>query len=694
MSFSLSYPYWYVALCLLFGALLAFGLYFKNKNFTSKLSWVLSMLRFATGSVAAFLLLNPVLKWMQEKKEVPTIVILQDNSKSQLKAFEKINKVQYQKQLQEEISKLKEGYEVKEYTYGNQLNDTAQTNYKDNFTNISKALELINSTYDNGNLGAIVVTGDGIFNQGTNPTNFTATNNASIYAIGLGDTTLQKDALVSRVYANKVVYLGDKFNIKADLLGFACSANRATIKVVNKNNASDASTTTTTFTGARSNKQVEFILNANKKGIQQYSVTITGIDNENNTTNNTQDFYVEVIDSKQKIGIICNSPHPDINALQEVLTNNKNNEVTVFTADKINGVDFSNYNLLVLHNLPSNTNNLNNILALAKKNNIGLLFVVGSQTNLSLFNAAQNALQIKTSTGGNSDVLGIYNKNFSLFTVNLEEAQKISSLPPLSAVFGSYNLGSNTSVLFNQKLGSVTTNNALWVLQQNSNSRLGIIPAEGLWRWRLYDFVQHKNHALVDGFIEKTIQYLVVKQDKKQFRTSISKTINTINDEIAFTAELYNDNYELINTGEVSLTLVSNAGVRYSYNFNKLEKGFSINIGTLPTGVYSYEAKSIAKGVVRTSVGSFSVADIDIENSNTTADFNTLYQLANNNNGKFLYHYQTNSLADLIKQNKNIKNILKQDINTEPLINWKWLFGILMGLLGLEWFLRKRSGGY
>jgi hypothetical protein len=33
-------------------------------------------------------------------------------------------------------------------------------------------------------------------------------------------------------------------------------------------------------------------------------------------------------------------------------------------------------------------------------------------------------------------------------------------------------------------------------------------------------------------------------------------------------------------------------------------------------------------------------------------------------------------------------------LDNEPLINWKWLFGLLIALLSIEWFVRKRNGGY
>jgi hypothetical protein len=142
------------------------------------------------------------------------------------------------------------------------------------------------------------------------------------------------------------------------------------------------------------------------------------------------------------------------------------------------------------------------------------------------------------------------------------------------------------------------------------------------------------------------------------------------------------------------LTIADNKGNRYPFTMNKQEKNYSINIGTLPAGDYNYEAHTSYNGKNFNETGSFKVINIDIETINTIADFNVLYQLANNNAGKFLYHNQVGELNNLIKNNSNVKNVIKTQLDNEPLINWKWLFGLMIALLSIEWFVRKRNGGY
>jgi hypothetical protein len=76
------------------------------------------------------------------------------------------------------------------------------------------------------------------------------------------------------------------------------------------------------------------------------------------------------------------------------------------------------------------------------------------------------------------------------------------------------------------------------------------------------------------------------------------------------------------------------------------------------------------------------------------ADFGTLRQISDDSKGKFLKLADLDKLVDLIQSNDSIKPILKNNRKTDPLINIKWIFGLLALLLSTEWALRKYMGRY
>jgi hypothetical protein len=642
-------------------------------------------------SILAFLLLSPVLKYLQNKEEKPTIAFIQDNSASEKVGFKKIDSIAYRKDVLNLMDELKKDYNVKQFSFGNQLSDSLKFKFNEQSTDISSALELVMTTLESDNLGGIILASDGIYNKGASPLSVNYPYKGAIYTIGIGDTNVQKDALVARVFANKVVYLGDQFAIRSDIAAYACKGSQVTVTVFSHNSNRVISSQNVQVSDERYSKSIETILDAKSAGVQHFTITVSKVEGEQNLANNTQEVYVEVIDSKENVLIIANAPHPDVFAIRDALSKNKNYKIDVMTADKVNA-KIGDYNLIILHNLPSVKYNANSLIDQAKKIGISIWYITGSQTAMAAFNQDQDALQITSRGLSANDAQGVLNPNFSYFTVNA--ANNISSLPPLSVPFGDYKIGPNTQVLMYQKLGGVTTQYPLFLVQQHVNGRVGVLTGEGIWRWRLYDYNQHNNHTLVDDYLLKTAQYLSVKHDKKQFRTSIAKTVYTESEPITFDAELYNENYELINTPDVNLVILDSANKKYQFTMNKNGNSYSLNIGNLGVGKYSYATSTSFNGQSYTATGNLIVVAQNIEEVNTTADFGLLNQLAKNYGGEFIYPSQIASLKEKIKRNASIKTILRSTVNINPLIDWKWLFALVIALLSIEWFVRKRSGNY
>jgi hypothetical protein len=669
-------------------------LYSKQKSkFPAKVYYVLFVLRFLTAFCISFLLLSPILKYLKNKTEKPVLIFAQDNSGSIKHAFKKTDSIAYRKQVSELLQYFEDDYIVKRTSFGNQLNDTLKFNYEDASTDISGTLETLLTNYENDNLGAIILASDGIYNKGISPLSENYPFHGAVYTIGLGDTLAQKDALVARVFANKTIYLGDKFAIRSDIAAYGCEGSQVVISIFSHNQNRNIAVQNVSVNSARFSRSIETIIDANAPGVQHYTISVSKVDGEQNTLNNSQDVYVEVLDSKENVLIVGNAPHPDMNALKEALSRNKNYKVDIATADKVNA-QIGDYNLIILHNLPSAAFNANSIIEQAQKTGISLWFIAGSQTAIPLLNKVQSALQIIPRAGGSNDVMGLVNKDFSFFTLNENYGNALNGLPPLSAPFGDFKTGANVQVLMIQKIGSVATAYPLWVMQPSGNAKVGVLAAEGIWRWRFYDFFQHKNHDAVDDFLLKTAQYLSVKHDKKQFRSQLPKSVFTESENIVLDAELYNENYELINTPDVTVALTDENGKRSTFTMNKSGNSYSLNMGNFSAGKYNYACNTAFNGKAYSSGGSFTVVYQNIEDVNTTADFGTLNQLAKNYNGEFVFADQISSLKEKIRSNEKIKNIIRTESHTEPLINWKWLFALLIILLGAEWYLRKTNGAY
>ena len=99
-------------------------------------------------------------------------------------------------------------------------------------------------------------------------------------------------------------------------------------------------------------------------------------------------------------------------------------------------------------------------------------------------------------------------------------------------------------VLF-QRIGQIKKNDPLLFFTQGSKVKNGVIYGEGIWRWRLNDFIRHQNHDVFNEFIGKITNYLMVKNQGMGLRVQMPKRITT-EEELVVTASFYNASMEPI----------------------------------------------------------------------------------------------------------------------------------------------------
>jgi hypothetical protein len=430
-------------------------------------------------------------------------------------------------------------------------------------------------------------------------------------------------------------------------------------------------------------------LPADRKGIQQYSIRLEAVTRELSTVNNTQTIFVEVIDGKQKVLILANSPHPDIAALKQSVESNKNYSVKVKIAAEVLKSDIQEAGLIILHQLPSLTNNARDILLQSADK--PLLYILGSQSSIPAFVSSQSLLGI-TSSGTMQEVTAVLKPDFYAFTLSDSNKLKISNFGPLLSPFGNYGLKGPGSVLISQQIGKLPTERPLLVFGEDKQRRIGVLTGEGLWKWRLEDFQENANHGAIDELIQKTVQYLSTREDKRKFRVYTPKNAFDENEQVVLNAELYNDAFELVNTPDVNISLKSKSGKAFSFIFSRTSNSYLLNAGILPAGEYSYTAKTNLGKASYQAEGQFIVAEQKIESKRSLANHQLLFAMAEQNGGKMLFPDQLKDLPGMIRANETVKTVSFEDRKYEELINIKFIFFLIVALLSIEWFSRKRNG--
>ncbi|MEM1327874.1 MAG: hypothetical protein AAGI23_18085 [Bacteroidota bacterium] len=697
-NISFQYPTWYFLLCIALGVIVALVLYYKDQRRqeqSNALHWGMGILRALAVTGISALLLAPLLRSIKTETQAPIVVVAQDVSESVAAEMSEEAQAVYRNQLSALSAELGKNYELVELSFGEDVREGIDTVFQDKYSNISDALQYVQDAYSDQNLGAVVVASDGIYNQGSNPIYTSTQIDAPIYTVALGDTLPKRDLVLRRVAYNKIAYLGDRFAIQVDVAAQNSSGQRSNLVVSRIENGSSSTLQTinipinqTDFFTTR-----EIILDANAAGVQRYRVSLSTVSGEASTINNSRDFFVEVLDARQKIAVIAQAPHPDLTALKQTLTNNENYDVEVaYIADL--QLNIREFDFVVLHQLPGKTNTAENVLKVLTDNRIPHLFIVGAQSNLAAFNRAQSLLTIRGDGRNTDQVQAIVQNDFNLFTLPEELRTSLRQFPPLEAPFGEYSAVPIANTLLQQQIGRVATNRPLFLLGEENGNKVGMLAAEGIWKWRLYDYLQHNNHEYFDELIGKSVQYLSLKEDKRRFRVNLDQNVFDENEPIVFGAELYNQSYELINDPDVTIGISNTDGQEYNYTFSKTDRAYRLNAGVLPVGNYTFRANTISNGQQLSYEGRFSVQPIQLELYATTADHNLLRLLSEEYGGELIYPDQLSELASRIEAKGNVKPVIYQNAETKPIINLKWLFFVLLVLLSLEWFLRRYFGSY
>jgi hypothetical protein len=691
-NFIFSHPWWYIIVCIAAGATASAILYYHNKNedFRPWQNWLLASFRTIVITIICLLILAPLLRMQVTNRQEPVILVFQDNTQSLLITGDEAFDEEYNQQLADFTSRLSQQYRVSTYAFGEQVRPAESFDFQDRITDMSEIFSTIDALYSNRNIGAVIIAGDGIFTRGQNPLFRSSGQLFPVYTMALGDTVPRRDLLISQLQHNRITYLNNIFPLEVTVEARQAAGARSRLRVFHQGQV--VFEQNLVFTSESHIETIPVRIEATETGIKRFRVEIDAIENEISTSNNIREFFIEVIDSRQKVLIMAASPHPDIGAIRQALDQNENYETEVFLAADFTG-NVRDFDMVIWHQLPSQQHNTSSHFNAAAQGNMPQLFVLGPLTDLNAFNRLQTGIEINLRTQGFNDSRAEAGSSFTLFQLSPEITGLLPQLPPLSTHFARFNMTPATQVLAWQRISNVVTEFPLIAFAQFSERKTGVIAGEGIWRWRLHDFMRNNNHNAFNTLVANMIQFLAVVEDRSLFRVTTNNFLYE-NEPAVFDAELYNPSYELINTPDVELVITNEEGTSFEYVFARTGNAYRLNAGVFPAGEYRYTARTRLGNEEFTADGRFTVSPLNIEGLQTVANHQLLFQLADNNQGQMFYPNQWDDLLAELNSRNDIRPVLYSQYDFEEVINLRWLFFLILLLLSVEWFIRKFSGSY
>lgn len=682
-------PYWFIIFCLIAGIAYAWLLYQPIPSWSKKLNYALAFLRGLTVSFICFLLLSPLVRKTETTVDKAKVVFAVDNSES-VKSYAAAQLKNVTAAAQELTAA---GFEVSIQTLDKSVknNDADSIQFNGKKTDLSGLLQTVKSNFEGRNLTDVILLSDGIVNQGISPA--FGRYPFKVSTIAIGDTVPDLDISIKDVISNRVAYLGNEFPVKAELVANGLAGKSTTISL--KQNGRVIETQKVLIDRSSFFKTYDFKTSSAQKGVQHYTIELGAVSGESSSRNNKRDVYVDIIDGRQKILLLALTPHPDIKAIRSLIENNDNYDldVQILTISSNLPVTSKPYDLVILHQVPNLLGQGNALVRKFIDAKTPIFYILGNQSAVPLVSTLNKSLTINATNGQTDKVTARYNSSFHMLNLDAESLKLLERLPPLSVPFGDYNLSSGTETILFQKVGTLNTSKPLLVLNTASDQKTAVLAGEGIWQWRQEEYALTNKQDVVDNLFQKLIQILSVREDKRKFRVYPVRAEFEAGEQVIFQTEIYNDIYEQIYGQEVKLTITDEKGKNRDFTYTHTAENPRFNISGLNEGVYRFQASAALRSGQEKVSGQFVIRNVDIEMNNTLADFGMLRELAKNTGGEFISPASLTQFVQKLKQNRPSDRLDSSEEMVE-LIHMKWLFFLLVILMGIEWGLRKYHGGY
>ena len=669
----------FIFFALLISIILATYQYAYKTKFTTKAKWIYGCLRFLTFFSLFILLINPEIKTTSYSKVKPSLPVLIDNSKS-INESNQGNKIIALIKTIRENKILNNKFDIEYYTFGRELKILDSLTFDEKTTNISDALNLTNSIYNQEIAPTLLVT-DGNQTLGSDYEYITSKLKNPIYPIIVGDSIKYSDLKIESIFSNRYTFLKNKFPIELTIVYQGTSRVKSNLEI--KRGSTVVHRQSLTFSEKDNSKIIQVILPSSKIGLQKYSAQIYPLINEKNTKNNTKNFAVEVIDQSTNILLVSDIKHPDIGVIKKSIESNEQRIVTINTPDKAlkNLIDSQ---LIILYQPNRNFSALFQEIIKLKKNTITF---TGLQTDWVFLNNNQISFT-KEITNQEELTQGDLNSNFGYF---LTEDIGFSGFRPLNTFFGTLTILNKSEFLLEQFINGYRTESPLLAILESNFQREAIWDGEGLWKWRAQSYLESQDHRKFDIFMGNIIQYLTSYEKRSRLELNY-KNVYYNNNSIKISAQFFDKNFVFKPNANILIS-IKNLETKEIFISPLIlkENYYEIDLSTMNAGDYSFSV-TLEDEVKFTRTGTFTIFDYNIEQQFINADVTKLTRLATNTNGNISFLSDSNKVLENLANNYSFKQIQKESKIIKPLIEFKYTLMIIIISLSLEWLMRKYNG--
>jgi hypothetical protein len=210
------------------------------------------------------------------------------------------------------------------------------------------------------------------------------------------------------------------------------------------------------------------------------------------------------------------------------------------------------------------------------------------------------------------------------------------------------------------------------------------------WRWDFLLWGIGKDNQSYLKFWNNAVRWLVTREDLDLINIFTDKKIYKSGERIAFSAKIFDQNYQKIKDATVLLKIKGEASPDSEILSLSLDQlgDYNGTLRSLPPGKYFFEGEVFRDETkIGSKSGEFTVEEYSLEDANLTTDFDLLKKMAEVSGGKF---YERDQIGNLVN---DLEFTEKREEKTKEIQLWNHpiLLILFIGCLSAEWAIRKRA---
>ena len=666
---------WFFIAFVLSGSLGYYQYYYRVKKLT-KVSFLLVIIRSLVFFLLMLVLLNPSITKESIINQKAKLSVLVDNSSS-ITFFKKDSLVHAILQNFKTHKKLNKRFDINYYSFGNLFQQSDSFSFDENQTDISMPLERISKIQKNAS-NAIVLLSDGNQTIG-NDYQYTSIKDP-VFPVVIGDTTKYQDVKIAQINVNRYSFINNQFPVESILQYEGTQTIKLRYSL--ENNGKIIFSERINFSEKNNSHILKTFIKASKEGTNFFTSKIEYLENEKNVVNNSKNFSVEVIDKQSEILIVSSFYHPDLGALKKAIESDKQRKVTIRIVDNKN-IQLNNYQLVVLYQ-PNNKFNI--IIDQLNSNKSSFMLITGSKTDWLFLNNKSLGINKKNINQLENYSARFYNGflNFSQKNIGFE------NFPPLIDYYGETTVSIPHQTLLYQSINGFSSQNPLLATANHNNQKKVFLFGEGIWKWRSSSFLKNDSFQYFDEFIGNLVQYASNKKIRNRLDLDITSFYNA-NSSIQIGAFYVDENYQFDDRATILFTIKNkNSKKKQTFPFSLSGSSYQLELTSLEAGEYEYTIEVDGRNISKK--GTFKVNEFLVEEQFTNANSYKLELLAQKTAGKLYFEDKYRLVIDDLTNDTRFSTIQKSKKTIDKLVNWQWLMLLIIGLLSLEWFIRKYIG--